>query len=158
MFSNKLTSRCSSTNNDNMLFFLFIQFNLNGTKFKVRFFGLRIHQIIRNVAIEAFFQPKVCLDSERIIGYEALLRWRDDQNNIQSPARIAAAFNDYELSSRIGEIMQHQVFKQITEWWAKGLHIVPISINAAPVEFMRDNFAEIFLKRHSVGTDASGEK
>ena len=53
------------------------------------------HQIIRNVAIEAFFQPKVCLDSKRIIGYEALLRWRDDQNNIQSPARIAAAFNDY---------------------------------------------------------------
>ena len=105
------------------------------------------HQIIRNVAIEAFFQPKVCLDSERIIGYEALLRWRDDQNNIQSPARIAAAFNDYELSSRIGEIMQHQVFKKITEWRAKGLQVVPISINAAPVEFMRDNFAEIFLKR-----------
>jgi len=105
------------------------------------------HQIIRNVAIEAFFQPKVCLDSEKIIGYEALLRWRDDQNNIQSPARIAAAFNDYELSSRIGEIMQHQVFKKITEWRAKGLQVVPISINAVPVEFMRDNFAEIFLKR-----------
>ena len=105
------------------------------------------HQIIRNFAIEAFFQPKICLDTEKIIGYEALLRWRDDQNNIQSPARIAAAFNDYELSSRISEIMQHQVFKQITEWIAKGLRVVPISINAAPVEFMRDNFAELFLKR-----------
>lgn len=105
------------------------------------------HQIIRNAAIEAFFQPKVCLDSEKIIGYEALLRWRDDQNNVQSPARIAAAFNDYELSSRISEIMQHQVFKQIANWLEKGLQVVPISINAAPVEFMRDNFAEVFLKR-----------
>ena len=105
------------------------------------------HQIIRNLTIEAYFQPKVCLKSEKIIGYEALLRWRDEHNNIQSPARIAAAFNDYELSSRISEIMQNQVFKQITEWLAKGLKVVPISINAAPVEFMRDNFAEIFLKR-----------
>ncbi|PWF32187.1 bifunctional diguanylate cyclase/phosphodiesterase, partial [Yersinia pestis] len=68
---------------------------------------------------------------------EALLRWQDQNQNIQLPSEIFAAFQDYELASRISETMQLKVFADMSRWQAQGLDLLPISINAAPVEFLR---------------------
>lgn len=45
--------------------------------------------------------------------------------------------------------MQLKVFEDMSRWQAEGLDILPISINAAPVEFLRDDYAEKFLARLS---------
>src|SRR3546814_16806377 len=42
--------------------------------------------------ISPFYQPKICLTTGAIHGFEALLRWRDAANNIKSPLAISAAF------------------------------------------------------------------
>lgn len=104
-------------------------------------------QILRNNAIEPFYQPKVKLDDRSLIGFEALLRWRDENNEIHLPATIVEAFNDYELASKISTTMQTKIFTDMASWIAQGINVVPISINASPVEFMRDNYAELLLKR-----------
>ncbi|AYO54330.1 sensor domain-containing protein [Acinetobacter wuhouensis] len=104
-------------------------------------------QIIRNNQIEPFYQPKVKLDDCSIIGFEALLRWRDEDSNIHSPATVVEAFNDFELATKISETMHNKIFTDMSAWISQGINVVPISINASPVEFMRDNYAEILLKR-----------
>lgn len=106
-------------------------------------------QIIRHNQIEPFYQPKVKLDNCSIIGFEALLRWKNEENEVQYPSTVAEAFNDFELASKIGETMQTKVFADLANWINAGLQVVPISINASPVEFMRDNYAETLLKRLS---------
>ena len=107
-------------------------------------------QIIRNNQIEPFYQPKVQLDDCSIIGFEALLRWRDTDETVHYPATVVEAFNDFELATKISEMMHNKIFKDMSTWMERGLRIVPISINASPVEFMRDNYAEILLKRLSL--------
>ena len=103
--------------------------------------------IIRENCMEPFYQPKVRLDNRKIIGFESLLRWRDASGQIHLPATIVEAFNDYELASKISEVMHDKIFTDMAHWIAEDLAVVPVSINASPVEFMRDNYAEIFIKR-----------
>ena len=104
-------------------------------------------QIIREDRIEPFYQAKVQLDTRQLVGFEALLRWKDDEMNIHYPVTIVEAFNDYDLASKISEIIQTKIFKDISTWLSRGLKVVPISINASPVEFMRDDYAEHLLSR-----------
>lgn len=109
--------------------------------------------IIRENIIEAYYQPKVRLDNRSIIGFEALLRWRDIDNEIHCPATIVEAFNDYSLATQISEIMHQKIFTDMSLWLKHNLEVVPISINASPVEFMRDNYAELLIQRlnaHSI--------
>ncbi|RKG45423.1 EAL domain-containing protein [Acinetobacter cumulans] len=103
--------------------------------------------IIKNDQIEPFYQPKVQLQDSRVIGFEALLRWKDQHGVLQLPSHIYAAFQDYDLASRISETMQNKIFQDMNEWQDQGLELLPISINAAPVEFLRDDYAEKMLQR-----------
>ncbi len=103
--------------------------------------------IIHNNKIVPVYQPKVNLADGKVISFEALLRWYDADDQIQLPSHISSAFQDYELATRISEIMQLKVFQDMNQWLTAGLKLLPISINAAPVEFLRDNYAEKLLSR-----------
>ncbi|HEX8216935.1 MAG TPA: diguanylate cyclase, partial [Allosphingosinicella sp.] len=55
--------------------------------------------------IVPFYQPKVNLRSGAISGFEALLRWHHPSTGPQSPATIAAAFEDLSLAAEISDAM-----------------------------------------------------
>lgn len=100
---------------------------------------------IRNQSLVPFFQPKVDLKSGRIVGFEALLRWQDATREFQLPQTIEEAFKEYELASEIGVLMQCRVFEQIRIWLDRGVDFGRISLNGAPAEFLRDDYAERLL-------------
>jgi EAL domain-containing protein (putative c-di-GMP-specific phosphodiesterase class I) len=104
-------------------------------------------QLIRDNSIFPFYQPKVRLKDKKLVGFEALLRWHDEHGDVQLPSRIYKSFQDYDLATRISEKMQTSVFQDIAQWLKQGTSVLPVSINAAPVEFLRDNYAETLLKR-----------
>ena len=105
--------------------------------------------ILKNDLVVPFYQPKVRLSDGAVIGFEALLRWKDENGQLNAPAFINASFQDYDLASRISETMQLKIFNHMSEWNNKGYELLPVSINAAPVEFLRDNYAEMLLSRLS---------
>ncbi len=98
-------------------------------------------------SVEPHYQQKIDLSTGRIAGFEALLRWRHTTRGIQQPATVAEAFKDYELASKIGELMQRRVFSDMRDWLERGIPVGFVAINAAPVEFLRDDFAEHLLAR-----------
>lgn len=93
------------------------------------------------------YQPKVNLRTGDTVGYEALLRWQHPTRGLQEPDSVAEAFKDFELASKIGELMQNKVFDDIVSWRRRGLEFGSVAINAAPVEFLRDDYAERLLAR-----------
>jgi len=95
--------------------------------------------------VQPHYQPKVDLVTGEIAGFEALLRWRHATRGVQHPASVAEAFKDYELARRIGDLMQRRVFSDMRRWLDMALPIGFVAVNAAPVEFLRDDFAERLL-------------
>jgi diguanylate cyclase (GGDEF)-like protein/PAS domain S-box-containing protein len=93
------------------------------------------------------YQQKVNLKTGRICGFEALLRWYYPGRGLQMPDTVAEAFKNYELASKIGELMQTKVLADIRNWQRAGVDFGTISINASPAEFLRDDYAEKLLAR-----------
>ncbi|MEO6358983.1 MAG: EAL domain-containing protein, partial [Sphingomicrobium sp.] len=91
------------------------------------------------------YQQKVEIDSGVVVGFEALLRWKHPVKGLQLPATVEEAFKDYELAAKIGELMQRAVAKDIRSWLSRGLHFGHVAINAAPAEFLRDDYSERLL-------------
>ena len=106
----------------------------------------RAREAIANGSITAFYQPKVAIRSGTIAGFEALLRYTAPDGTLQRPDTLAEAFNDYELAAKIAEQMQRQVARDARAWIDAGLPFGRLSINAAPAEFLRDDYAERLLR------------
>ncbi|MGF9759922.1 EAL domain-containing protein [Microvirga sp. 0TCS3.31] len=92
-----------------------------------------------------FYQPKVVLASGAIGGFEALLRWQHPRGGIQSPEKIAPAFNDTELGTAIGERMRACVLNDMRRWLDAGVSVGRIAVNASAAEFRRGDYAERVL-------------
>lgn len=102
---------------------------------------------ISQETVEPHYQQKVELATGRVCGFEALLRWRHSTRGIQCPDTVSEAFKDYELATKIGDLMQRRVFADLKGWLAKKLPVGFVAVNAAPAEFLRDDFAERFLSK-----------
>jgi diguanylate cyclase (GGDEF)-like protein/PAS domain S-box-containing protein len=102
---------------------------------------------VQEGTILPFYQPKVLLPSGGICGFEALLRWEHPRRGIQLPQTICEAFKDHDLASKIGEIIQGAVIADVRRWASAGVAFGHVSINAAPSEFLRDDYAERLLAR-----------
>ena len=93
------------------------------------------------------YQPKVCLKSGRIVGFEALLRWRDAQGQLRRPDRLKAAFEDPTLAKAISDRMIDRTLTDIGSWLRSGLDFGHVAINVAAAEFRSGRFAEELLER-----------
>ncbi|WP_170246112.1 bifunctional diguanylate cyclase/phosphodiesterase [Methylobacterium gnaphalii] len=96
-----------------------------------------------------FYQPKLCLRTGNVVGFEALLRWHDSAGDIQSPGSIAAAFEDVELSTRITERMLDRIIRDCGRWAGMGVDYGRIAFNASAADFRRDDFANQVLRSMS---------
>ena len=94
---------------------------------------------IREGRIFPFYQPKVELATGRVVGFEALLRWRHDSLGIQAPDTISAAFEDTSLAIALGDQMYRAVARDLRRWLDLGLEPGRVAINLAPAEFRHGN-------------------
>jgi diguanylate cyclase (GGDEF)-like protein/PAS domain S-box-containing protein len=106
----------------------------------------RAREAIDARRIEAFYQPKVHLDSGKLAGFEALLRWRNHQADLKLPGQIQAAFEDPNLAVAIGQQMQELVFTDMRRWLDAGVAFGHVAINASPAEFRGPDFADRILE------------
>lgn len=102
---------------------------------------------LRDQRVIAFYQPKISLKTQGIVGFEALLRWQHRERGLQPPASIAAAFEDFSLSTQITDRMLDLVLADICRWRDQGLSPGRIAINGSPADFRRGDFADRILTR-----------
>jgi diguanylate cyclase (GGDEF)-like protein len=102
---------------------------------------------VNGASVCPHYQPKIDLSTGQVHGYEALLRWTHSSKGLQPPDTIDEAFKDYELASKIGSLMQEKVLADMQSWANANLDVGRISINAAPAEFLRDDYAERLLAK-----------
>lgn len=81
------------------------------------------------------YQPQVDISSGKVVGLEALIRWRHPEHGILTPDRFIDAAESSGLSDRITNWVLHECCEQILRWRAiRPGFDVPISINVAGSE------------------------
>ncbi|PXW95481.1 diguanylate cyclase (GGDEF)-like protein [Sphaerotilus hippei] len=77
------------------------------------------------------YQPQVDLRSGQLVGLEALLRWRQPDGELWSPARFLPATEENGLILEIGEWVIREATGQLARWRDQGLPLVPVSVNVS---------------------------
>lgn len=102
---------------------------------------------IEDDRIVPYYQPKLDLTTRSLVGFEALLRWRNPRGRIGQPAAIEAAFEDSDVAAQISDRMIERVIADMRGWLERGVDFKSVAVNASAAEFRRDNFAERVLEQ-----------
>lgn len=89
------------------------------------------------------YQPQFDLKTGRIVGSEALLRWRHPVRGMISPAKFIPVAEDTGLIVEIGEWVLKTACRQAAEWLAEGLGPHRIAVNISGVQIERSDVVSI---------------
>jgi PAS domain S-box-containing protein/diguanylate cyclase (GGDEF)-like protein len=81
------------------------------------------------------YQPQVDLKSGKIIGFEALLRWRHPELGLIPPGRFIGLAEETGLILPIGDWVLRKACEQCRAWQSEGLPIVPVAVNLSAKQF-----------------------
>lgn len=84
--------------------------------------------------LELFYQPQVNLKDGRIVGAEALIRWRSPRRGLVSPAEFMPVVNASSISNRVAEWVLETACRQGRRWEERGLAL-RIGVNLSPSQF-----------------------
>jgi len=104
-------------------------------------------QALQGDTIVPHYQPKVSLHTARIVGFEALLRWTDQQGLLRGPDVLRAAFEDPALGGPISDRMLDLVLTDMERWLREGVDFGHVAINVTASDFRGGGFAERLLAR-----------
>jgi diguanylate cyclase (GGDEF)-like protein/PAS domain S-box-containing protein len=93
--------------------------------------------------LQLHYQPQVALEDGRIIGAEALLRWRHPELGAVSPAEFIPVAEDSGLILPIGEWVLRSAVRQMKTWLDSGLAPMIIAVNLSAVQFRHANLPEL---------------
>ncbi|MBD0382696.1 EAL domain-containing protein [Paenibacillus sp. WST5] len=86
-----------------------------------------------------YYQPQVDIESGRIVGIEALIRWDHPERGIISPNHFIPFAEESGLIVPIGEWVLRAACKQNKAWQIQGFPPVPISVNLSMRQFFQHN-------------------
>jgi PAS domain S-box-containing protein len=95
----------------------------------------KMRKALEQGAFLLHYQPKQSLKSNCIIGMEALLRWRQPDAGLISPAEFIPIAEEIGLIVPIGEWVVHEACRQAAAWRAAGLPALTVSVNLSAAQF-----------------------
>ena len=98
-----------------------------------------LRDAITSGGFEVHYQPVVHTSTERITGFEALLRWTHPTRGSLSPAKFIPVAEDSGLIAQIGEWVLRQACHDLAKWPES----VRVAVNVSPLQFANPNLPAI---------------
>ena len=98
------------------------------------------------------YQPQLDLESDRVFGAEALLRWNSATLGAIPPSRFIPIAEESGLIVPIGTWVIREACRQLAAWDAAGLPALTVAVNLSAVQFQRADLEETVR----AALDASG--
>ena len=86
-----------------------------------------------------YYQPKVNLKTNSVIGVEALIRWLHPKHGLLPPANFLPLVEQSPLAIDVGEWVIKKALTELSLWFEKGIDI-PISVNISPLHLQHSDF------------------
>jgi diguanylate cyclase (GGDEF)-like protein/PAS domain S-box-containing protein len=102
------------------------------------------------------YQPQVEIDTGRLIGVEALVRWNHPELGLVPPIRFIPLAEDTGFINQLGKWVLYEACRQMVRWQEAGLEVPKIAVNLSAKQFergsmvavVRDILAETGLEPH----------
>ncbi len=87
-----------------------------------------------------YYQPKCSVESGKIKGMEALIRWRHPEKGLVPPNDFIFVAEETGLIVPIGKWVLEEACKQIAKWHQQGFNELTVSVNVSVRQFHHKNF------------------
>ena len=93
--------------------------------------------------LQLHYQPQRSLQSDRIVGAEALLRWKHPDLGWVPPAEFIPIAERSGLIGPIGEWVLRKAVSQMTDWISAGMEPLVMAVNLSAVQFRQRELPEL---------------
>jgi len=94
----------------------------------------QLREALREQQFMLYYQPKLDIRTETIVGYETLLRWLRPDNSMIPPLKFIPVAESTGLIVQIGEWIIWEACRFLTRQHARG-HVITVSINLSARQF-----------------------
>jgi len=101
-------------------------------------------EALMNKEYELYYQPKVEIESDQIIGVEALIRWISPRKGMISPDNFIPLAEEDGFIVELGTWILESAIMQQVAWKKKGISLIT-SINLSSKQLLEDNFLTKFI-------------
>lgn len=102
----------------------------------------RLRNALTNNEFMLHYQPKIEVLTGRVVGVEALLRWRTADGTMISPGEFIPLAEETGLIVPIGEWVLNQACLINREWQKAGRRPIPVSVNISAIQLERDDLVD----------------
>ena len=88
------------------------------------------------------YQPKVDMRTSRIVGMEALVRWRHPQRGLVAPSEFIPFAEETGLIVPLGNWVLQEACRQTRAWQQRGIRDLAIAVNISGVQFQQRDLVE----------------
>ncbi|MDI6618871.1 MAG: EAL domain-containing protein [Clostridiales bacterium] len=102
-----------------------------------------------------YYQPQININTMRVIGLEALLRWEHPRLGMLAPGEFIPLAEETGFIVPIGVWIVQAVCRQIRKWEDEGIPDLTVAVNISARQFQQSGLMEIILdsiKRESIST------
>ncbi len=95
---------------------------------------------------EVYYQPKLSIITRKILGFEALLRWRHPVRGLIGPDEIIPMAESTGLILAIGQWVLRTACNQLVSWQRLGYGNLTMAVNLSPRQFWQEDLVEEIAK------------
>lgn len=102
-----------------------------------------MEQALINREFVMYLQPKYNIQSNRIVGAEALVRWIQADKGIVSPEDFIPLFEKNGFVTKMDAYIWEEACKAIRSWIDEGITPLPVSVNVSRVHLKDHHFIDV---------------
>ncbi|WP_228203294.1 EAL and GGDEF domain-containing protein [Acinetobacter sp. CFCC 10889] len=88
-----------------------------------------LRQALKNKELLVYYQPKICTKTEKVYGFEALIRWQHPKLGLITPDVFLPIAEESSLITEIGRFVLFETCKQIRIWQDLNFDYLRVSVN-----------------------------
>lgn len=93
-----------------------------------------LYRALEHKELSVHYQPQVSLETGKVFGFEALLRWRHPTLGMISPAVFIPLAEKNGLINSIGEWVLHTACQQLKVWHSMGFPHYAVAVNLSAIQ------------------------